>query len=592
MALQKVEYKNNQTVITAENMNAIQDEVIAHEGILLGIVRILGDLSNWISTFDPGNVNTLTIEDGVLTLSFGTFNNSGVRSKDVATAFVQGYPLSVEVDVNYTGDGTITMYAVADGSLSISRWLTNGHNSFSFSAEKFAGKEMNTLYFVIAVAGASTLGTLTLSNFLVSQSVGNLTSKVEANAQAIKQLREEKAEEATKIVEEVHVDNTIALEAWNNAQILSSIDDCVRFTSQAIGEHGLQVQLIDTVDASRPLYIKYNADYDKSVLTVNVNIYNGAGLVRTVLNTVTGSEVEHSFDLSAVDCSTVNIIISANFENAASVGKELSISAFRVYQEQEVPISVTDEHELRISELETSKNFLVAPNGENYLLQVGADGSFVMTPAIPAKALFIGNSLLIGFGTFGMAASDNEHDYYYLINQAITAKKSAYTVSKMSGTSWEAATSAETQNTFLNDTLLPRLSEDLDLVIVQLGDNVNTDAKKAVFAQGCRSMLEFIRTHAPKARVVWVGAWYQTAQKQEQMIAACEKTGSTFINIWDLATTENKSAVGNTYIDSNGAEQTITSAGVASHPGDAGFKAIANRVLYKLGIVDTEEYYS
>lgn len=88
-----------------------------------------------------------------------------------------------------------------------------------------------------------------------------------------------------------------------------------------------------------------------------------------------------------------------------------------------------------------------------------------------------------------------------------------------------------------------------------------------------------------------VGGWYQTAQKEEQMISACEKTGSTFVNIWDLSTTENKSAVGNTYIDSNGVEQTITNAGVASHPGDAGFKAIANRLLYALGITDKESYY-
>lgn len=191
-----------------------------------------------------------------------------------------------------------------------------------------------------------------------------------------------------------------------------------------------------------------------------------------------------------------------------------------------------------------------------------------------------------------MAASDSEHDYYYLINQAIAAQKGGYTASKMSGTTWEAATSTKDQEAFLTNMLSPNLSDDLELVIVQLGDNVNTEAKLAVFAEGSRRLLEFIRTSCPKARVVWVGAWYQTAAKQKQMEAACKNTGCTFIDIWDLATSENKSAIGNTYTDTDGNVQTITSDGIASHPGDAGFKAIANRVLYELGIVDTDSYYA
>lgn len=239
----------------------------------------------------------------------------------------------------------------------------------------------------------------------------------------------------------------------------------------------------------------------------------------------------------------------------------------------------------------TSSPYYTTPTGENYLLQVGRDGGMVMVPVVPSKALFIGNSLLIGFG-FGMAASDSEHDYYYLINQAIAAQKGGYTASKMSGTTWEAATSTKDQEAFLTNVLSPNLSDDLELVIVQLGDNVNTEAKLAVFAEGSRRLLEFIRTSCSKARVVWVGAWYQTAAKQKQMAAACKNTGCTFIDIWDLATSENKSAVGNTYTDTDGNVQTITSDGVASHPGDAGFKAIANRVLYELGIVDTDSYYA
>jgi len=68
----------------------------------------------------------------------------------------------------------------------------------------------------------------------------------------------------------------------------------------------------------------------------------------------------------------------------------------------------------------------------------------------------------------------------------------------------------------------------------------------------------------------------------------CADTGCTFVSISDLNTVENQNVVGGKYYDSNGGEHTIESTGVASHPGNLGFKAIANRMLYKLGITSID----
>lgn len=396
-----------------------------------------------------------------------------------------------------------------------------------------------------------------------------------------------------KTVEDIYVDNALALTSWNGGKIVSAIDDEVVFTTETAGNRGVRVLLKNKVDSTKPLYVKYTVSYDPSV-KVFFNIFSvsetGSSTLLYVAQPASDAEKVHSIDLSGKDCSLLNLIFYSPFSDD-TIGQEISVSSLNVWQEKEVAVSTITNHEERIAELENNQVAFIAPNGENYVLQVSADGNLIMTPVVPSKALFIGNSLLLGFGTFGMAASDSKHDYYYLVNEAITEKKSNYTASRMSGTTWEGATTAEAQEAFMNGTLLPKLSEDLELVIVQLGDNVNSDEKKAVFAEGSRNLLEFIRSNAPKARVAWVGAWYQTDEKQEQMIESCKKTGSTFVNIRDIVSSATKNAIGNTYTDDNGVVHTIDNAGVASHPNDKGFRLIANRILYTLGIVDTPEYY-
>ncbi len=86
----------------------------------------------------------------------------------------------------------------------------------------------------------------------------------------------------------------------------------------------------------------------------------------------------------------------------------------------------------------------------------------------------------------------------------------------------------------------------------------------------------------PRARVVWAGEWYYTAQRQEIISKGCVETGSTFIDIVDLTINENKGAIGDIITADNGTQTTVTSSGVASHPGNKGMKAIADRLIEKL----------
>lgn len=231
----------------------------------------------------------------------------------------------------------------------------------------------------------------------------------------------------------------------------------------------------------------------------------------------------------------------------------------------------------------TNETILLQGIDKKYILQAGNNKALQLIPVIPNKTLFIGNSLLIGNHhgeyAFGMCASNIESDYCYHVSQYILERNSNATFERMSGVAFEEATNESTVTTLLNDKLLPKLSEELELVIVQLGDNVNTAERLATFNSQASEFLKFIRTNSPNARVVWVGEWYSSTEKQNIIANACKNTGCQFVDISDLNIAENRGTIGQTITYPDGTITTVENSGVASHPGDTGFLAIANRII-------------
>ena len=292
-----------------------------------------------------------------------------------------------------------------------------------------------------------------------------------------------------------------------------------------------------------------------------------------------------------------------------------------------------------LSEMTSSGSIkLVAPDGGMFLLAVNTDGTLTTIPAIPSKAVFFGNSLLLGSGTYGMAASDDEHDYYYLINDYITSNlNNSFTASRYSGTAFESITNPANISSNINS-LLSHLVGDESLVIVQLGDNVNTSEKLEVFKTSCKMLLSAIRNKCNNARVVWLGMWYGNSTKYSIISNACFNTGCDFVSMIKLNKKTGASYIGavqkktlddytmndvsavtdigggyikvefsvsgdsyeasipvNSYslvgttLSYNGEYTIVSSKGVASHPGDVGMKDIANLFLYQLEYSQTEK---
>ena len=334
------------------------------------------------------------------------------------------------------------------------------------------------------------------------------------------------------------------------------------------------------------------------------------------------------------------LIVAANKESIVNV-KNFICAQYPIGQTENLTETISDLQkeiavlEGKVTSLESSSDIiLTSPNGTKYVVLVGNNGVVTTTPLYPEKALFIGNSLLLGNGDFGMNATDKTKDYYDIIKEHILAFWSRnYTSKQLSGTGFEDAESITTSNAWIEDILELELDADTDLVVVQLGDNVNTELKRTTFKSSCSTLIHNIRQIAPKARVAWVYGWYVNNEVRATIQEAIKIYGGIYIEINDLNTKENQSEIGtvithdsvksqnlvydtleiisatqlkitftvegkqyiseitvNSYQDSSsnktvswqGYETITVSAGVASHPGDLGFEKIAQRIIERL----------
>lgn len=284
---------------------------------------------------------------------------------------------------------------------------------------------------------------------------------------------------------------------------------------------------------------------------------------------------------------------------------------------------------------------LISPNGSKYELGITNAGTITAIPIIPDTAAFFGNSLLQGFGGYGMAASATDKDYYHLITSYITTLNTNFTATRNSSGGFESLTSSAAIDGVIQSAFLDVLTGNENLVVIQLGDNVNTPEKNAIFAESSLKLCKAIRNKCPNARVIWMGMWYSTVERYQAIQDACARTGCKFISFSDLISNQTRNAIGNltnkglgtrtlenaTNVVVNSANnitvtftvgadtynttidvashslssstltyssdyEIISSAGVASHPNDEGFRLIANRLLYEMKLTEVEEYYN
>ena len=326
------------------------------------------------------------------------------------------------------------------------------------------------------------------------------------------------------------------------------------------------------------------------------------------LGHVEGGTLNNDFYFDAVNlaiyqnASSFRTLIQCNDDNPNGVINITSLGEYELSSFQENPIydrsmqkmmmnimTKLDQVSGAVDAIKADKGlYLTNTQGEKVQLVLNDDGTVGTKSLSLNKVLFLGNSLLLGLdtnnesgGPFGMCASDSRHDYAYYVEQAILAKNSKATFTKLHDAPFEQAETDEAAQSYINDN--NDKFKNQNLVLIQIGDNVGTDIRIKTFKNNLKSLVERVKADSPTARILLIGVWYGNNGLSDFIKQVAQDTGCEFVPIYGLNTWENRAKVGDTITFNNGSTMAVPTK-YASHPGDKGHKAIADAILAQLAL--------
>lgn len=240
-----------------------------------------------------------------------------------------------------------------------------------------------------------------------------------------------------------------------------------------------------------------------------------------------------------------------------------------------------------VTELKSKKgSYVTMPDGSEGKL-VYVDGVVAVKSSNYNKVLLLGNSLLLGFSTdgshgapFGCTASDSKHDWAYLLTEKLKVKSQNVTINKLHDAKFELSESDSASENYITNEFAQATSGN-DLVIVQIGDNVNTELRRTTFKNNFSKLIRAIRTNNKTADIVVAGAWFNNANIEGWLQSQSKPLNYTFVPLSDLCTSDNMATVGDTVTFDDGVKMQVFEA-IRTHPGDKGMEAIANRIYDNL----------
>ena len=380
-------------------------------------------------------------------------------------------------------------------------------------------------------------------------------------------------------------DYTKNLNPYNNAHI-NYLNNCAFIQSES--NSGICTDLFTSLEDCCNIHITGEIQNTDTEIYFRLCLYNKENTEKEVCSQKIETDSDNCFKFSYTfdpvslsiyqDAVSFRVFLYSNYNDT-----EFKIKEFFIDNKKNTPKTNITYKPVNNITVDSDKNRCV--------IVKWLDGTKVFTPIVPKKVLFIGNSLLLGmFTSYGMCSTDSKSDYAYHVEQKILSVNPECTFKKLYASTFEhSETDEEALNWFNSENLYSKkpaiesFDADTDLIILQITDNVNTDAKISVFKKNVDQFITTIKKQCHNARIIWVFGWYNKYNTYEKLIEVSQKYSIELVDISELHHTANEAFSGQTCINAEGESVTVRDTWI-THPGNNGMKAIADKIIKTLGI--------
>ena len=208
------------------------------------------------------------------------------------------------------------------------------------------------------------------------------------------------------------------------------------------------------------------------------------------------------------------------------------------------------------------------------------------------QVLFIGNSITLHgkgsywWGEWGMAASAKSLDYVHQTVKLLAEAGVEVDIRLAYPAGWEAMGHDRAETLSLLDGFL---AEDLDIVILQLGENVHDTA---TLREDFADLIRYVQERSVRAKIVVMGNIWPMGEVEQAKRDVCREIFLPYVSFADLWNKpEYLCHIGMRVEGDDGCLHEVRHQGVAYHPGDAGHAEMARRLVRVLleGEVETAE---
>lgn len=369
---------------------------------------------------------------------------------------------------------------------------------------------------------------------------------------------------------------------------------------------------------SERVQIHVDGEFTQKGITVQVNYVDttsGKSKYFKVANISGGKMKDLTFDASSLiiyqhaDPDKFKLLIQSNIDSAENnnpIGK-ITLRSLSIYNPNSEGVNNSllynyklkktlsnviaklDEFNSDISKLKTlsSNSYVTLPDGTKGRI-IYANGQLTVKNSIYKKILLLGNSLLLGLSTdgshgapFGLTASNPTKDWAYLLTQKLQAKySSSVTVNKLHDAVFEQSESDDNSQNYINSNF-SKAEKNNDLVIIQIGDNVNSDLRRTTFKANFEKLINAVRDANPTADILIAGVWFDGAGLQNWLLDFANNHNCMFAPLHDLYNGETIAKVGDTITFADNVQMKVYEA-IKTHPGDKGHALIADRIYSTL----------